>query len=790
MNLFLFRVCQFLKTWITKYYYDFENNPELEKKLLSFCSDIIKPVCTPGVRLENIVQRQMNGEYEVELNINSRQVPPKPIIPTQLNPTFFDIHPQELARQLTIIETQLFRAIRPQECIGLAWSKKNAKEKAPNILKMINRFNIVSNWAVSEILKQDTEDKRIMALNQFIEVAEYCKQLNNFNGCMEIISGLGDSAVHRLKSHWSDLPPKSRTYYNDLKIILSSEQSFKNFRAHLKSCTGACIPYLGMYLTDLTFIEDGNNDKIGDLHNFKKRMLISKVIQEIQQYQQFPYLLEKCEPIQDYLDTIEGSLFDKEACYQRSLEILPRGGKSVQISADDFGEMEKIPGYCFYEEDTPKNIILKPNEKNPQGGPYVLAGTLPKIVERLTFKDIFPSAIFTEAFLLYYRIYSSGNEVLELLIMRYLMPSPKDPNELERFEKEYQLPIRLRVVKLLKTWVDSYPGDFVENKKLRERFLKFVGKYGFTSTSLQRIGNSLEQKLKSKDPYKPTIAIRSSVSITVPPEPFPLQTNFETDTPRIFDFHPEEFARQLCIYDNMLLNRITPLSILDRLRGRITSQNITVNEAFTRIGALKKWAINQITERAVDKKVMIEFLIHVTMKCYELNNFSAVLGLLHALQGPAVCSLIDVWDEIGTQTMEELDTVRTVGCNLLTLRVFQDNLRKNCTGLPCVYPIDSYMHELSRIYSKEPDYTDDNLINILKAKKLMELINELFTSSSIPYCYKPNLFLQNYFKEEISQFSEREKFSNQIPLSSQIPQMSKYKKKRKKLLSFHYYKFF
>ena len=66
----------------------------------------------------------------------------------------------------------------------------------------------------------------------------------------------------------------------------------------------------------------------------------------------------------------------------------------VGIIDDDCSSFSRIRKYCFYEEDTPKNIILKPNEKNPQGGPYVLAGTLPKIVERLTFKDIFPSAIF------------------------------------------------------------------------------------------------------------------------------------------------------------------------------------------------------------------------------------------------------------------------------------------------------------------------------------------------------------------------------------------------------------
>jgi hypothetical protein len=45
----------------------------------------------------------------------------------------------------------------------------------------------------------------------------------------------------------------------------------------------------GIYLTDLTFIEDGNPDYISSLINFKKRELVYDVIREIEQYQQKGY---------------------------------------------------------------------------------------------------------------------------------------------------------------------------------------------------------------------------------------------------------------------------------------------------------------------------------------------------------------------------------------------------------------------------------------------------------------------------------------------------------------------
>jgi son of sevenless-like protein len=79
-----------------------------------------------------------------------------------------------------------------------------------------------------------------------------------------------------------------------------------------------CIPYLGVYLTDLTFIEDGNKDYVTDegLINFDKRRKISTVIREIQQYQQTPYCLEAVPWLQDMLNKVE--YWEENETYVRS----------------------------------------------------------------------------------------------------------------------------------------------------------------------------------------------------------------------------------------------------------------------------------------------------------------------------------------------------------------------------------------------------------------------------------------------------------------------------------------
>jgi hypothetical protein len=59
-----------------------------------------------------------------------------------------------------------------------------------------------------------------------------------------------------------------------------------------------CIPYLGVHLSDLTFIEDGNPDAIRGLINFTKRRFLFRVISEISRYQQNAYNLHPVPQVQ------------------------------------------------------------------------------------------------------------------------------------------------------------------------------------------------------------------------------------------------------------------------------------------------------------------------------------------------------------------------------------------------------------------------------------------------------------------------------------------------------------
>lgn len=62
-----------------------------------------------------------------------------------------------------------------------------------------------------------------------------------------------------------------------LQSSVSSDGRFRNLREVLRRSEPPCIPYLGMYLSDLSFIEEGTPNFTDDgLLNFSKMRMVRK----------------------------------------------------------------------------------------------------------------------------------------------------------------------------------------------------------------------------------------------------------------------------------------------------------------------------------------------------------------------------------------------------------------------------------------------------------------------------------------------------------------------------------
>lgn len=253
--------------------------------------------------------------------------PPKPLVPKTIPMSILDIHPREVARQITLMHYNLCRAIEPKECLGMAWTKSDKELRSPNLLKMIQNFNTVSKWVAYTLVKEVNLNKRVQLLSQFISIVEYLRELNNFNAIFQIIGGLGNSSVFRLSKTFAKIKPEKKRMLEDMRVLTDPQKSWSNYRKTIHEINPPCVPFLGIYQTDLTFIEDGNPDKFSNgLNNFKKCRLVAAVILEIQQYQQKPYNLTGVPSIEEFLqkDMADAQSFDEKQLYELSLAAEPR----------------------------------------------------------------------------------------------------------------------------------------------------------------------------------------------------------------------------------------------------------------------------------------------------------------------------------------------------------------------------------------------------------------------------------------------------------------------------------
>uniref|UniRef100_A0A8B9Y9N6 Ras protein specific guanine nucleotide releasing factor 1 n=1 Tax=Bos mutus grunniens TaxID=30521 RepID=A0A8B9Y9N6_BOSMU len=226
----------------------------------------------------------------------------------------------EIAEQLTLLDHLVFKKIPYEEFFGQGWMKLEKNERTPYIMKTTKHFNDISNLIASEIVRNEDINVRVSTIEKWVAVADICRCLHNYNAVLEITSSMNRSAIFRLKKTWLKVSKQTKALIDKLQKLVSSEGRFKNLREALKNCDPPCVPYLGMYLTDLAFIEEGTPNYTEDgLVNFSKMRMVSS-LQERGHQNLSPGPPELC--LQYLLD--QSFVMDEESLYESSLRIEPK----------------------------------------------------------------------------------------------------------------------------------------------------------------------------------------------------------------------------------------------------------------------------------------------------------------------------------------------------------------------------------------------------------------------------------------------------------------------------------
>lgn len=252
-----------------------------------------------------------------------------------------DFDPLELARQLTILDSKLYCAIQPEELLGSKFTKETklaGVSEDVHVKSMSSISTRITGWISECILGEADARKRTQLLKFFIKLGDRCEQLSNFHTLMAIQCALNSSTIARLKKTWDGLSTKYRGMMDQQRRAVEHTRNYAGYRARLRNTTPPAIPFLGLFLTDLTFCHEGNaatrpcpSNPDKKLLNFDKYIKISRIVGEVQRFQ-VPYNLVEVPEMQRFLknvlDDVQGGHGGRGAddLYRRSLLLEPRTG--------------------------------------------------------------------------------------------------------------------------------------------------------------------------------------------------------------------------------------------------------------------------------------------------------------------------------------------------------------------------------------------------------------------------------------------------------------------------------
>jgi len=291
------RILDVLASWVEVHFFDFEKEPELLNSLEAF---IKVQLVTSGNYIESETGKALS--LILDKKKHHLDVPELPLMSPPMrndNPgdpqsrpsrTFnvLDFAPTEIAHQLTLIAYERFKQIKPHELYSGSWLKENAFKNSPNVISGITHFNNVSTWIALSIVSTTIFKKRILILKHFISVAWITCGYRDFETTFAIFLGLQQNTVSRLSETWKALDDTAKVQWEKLSETCDFRQNYKIYRRSLKNLFAEkslggknVVPYIGLYLKDLSTLEENSTITKGGKVNLYKLKRIVNIISEI-----------------------------------------------------------------------------------------------------------------------------------------------------------------------------------------------------------------------------------------------------------------------------------------------------------------------------------------------------------------------------------------------------------------------------------------------------------------------------------------------------------------------------
>jgi len=323
------RVLSFLKEWIEQYSFMIDHHSEEKEMLLEFFflmashPDISSEAQSLLAQVFSLIK---NDEVDLAPFETQRK---EGLKVTCLSDIFIELpcildHAHFLAKQLCILDAENIRKVTVNEVYKKAWTTCDKKIKAPNLTLIAENSTKLSRFASFLVLMNKKSSLRVMTFEYLVGLCDKLIRLGNYNSAYAIYLGLTSPAINRLQIE-QNAGKEYKEIFAHLKRFFSTTNNSELFRKRQGEALQNSIPYLGMYLGDICFLEELPNflNQEKTKINMKKFHALSKKFMHIF-CQREPSGFHKVEKIHTFLKGLP--FISEEKIYDLSQKIQNKTG--------------------------------------------------------------------------------------------------------------------------------------------------------------------------------------------------------------------------------------------------------------------------------------------------------------------------------------------------------------------------------------------------------------------------------------------------------------------------------
>uniref|UniRef100_A0A1I8FNR9 Ras-GEF domain-containing protein n=1 Tax=Macrostomum lignano TaxID=282301 RepID=A0A1I8FNR9_9PLAT len=227
----------------------------------------------------------------------------------------------DFAREITLVPALVFTSHPAGRADQRGLARPGQGAARPNVVKFTRVFNHVNFWVQKCILETTSLSNRATVLAHFIKIAKKLYELQNLHGTFAVVAALQSQPIFRLKKTWSSLPRKHVEAFERL-----SNSNHERLRRLMQDIRQPVIPYLGLYMNDLVYI-DTCHPSTGGLESQARKDKMNKHLRVLSDYQQSQYSFQSKEHVRRYLEgqtyIEEMQSFVEAANYKTSRDLEP-----------------------------------------------------------------------------------------------------------------------------------------------------------------------------------------------------------------------------------------------------------------------------------------------------------------------------------------------------------------------------------------------------------------------------------------------------------------------------------